>query len=255
MDFGICCVPVSPMRVEPSHKSEMVSQLIFGEYCIINEQKNDWIKIKCKYDNYEGWCHFSHINKIEKEKYDLELKQLAGEWINKIEMNNQPMMIPFGSYIDSLTNGDGYTKNDKLFYSGKIWNVNNDIINEETITQIAFQFINTTYLWGGKTVFGIDCSGFTQTVFKVFNIPLMRDAWQQAMQGEVVEGLSAARFGDLLFFDNADGKITHVGILLNNAEIIHASGKVRVDKIDEEGIINTDNLQRTHHLKIIKRYF
>ena len=255
MDFGICCVPVSPMRAEPSHKSEMVSQLIFGEFCIINEQKNDWIKIKCKYDNYEGWCQPGHINKIVKEKYDQELKQLAGEWINKVEMNNQRMIIPFGSYVDAFTNGDGYPNINKSFYTGKIWEINNAIINEELIKQIAFRFINTTYLWGGKSVFGIDCSGFTQSVFKFFNIPLMRDAWQQAKQGKIVEYLSGARFGDLLFFDNEDGKITHVGILLNNSEIIHASGKVRVDKIAEDGIINTDNLQKTHHLKIIKRYF
>ena len=255
MDFGKCCVPVSSMRAEPSHKSEMVSQLIFGEHCIINEQKNEWIKIICKYDNYTGWCLQSHINKIEKEEYEMELKKLSAEWINKIEYNNKPMMIPFGSYVDSSTNGDAYTKKNEIIYSGKIFNVNDAVINEQLIKEIAFQFLNTTYLWGGKTIFGIDCSGFTQTVFKFFDISLMRDAWQQATQGNIVETLSAARFGDLAFFNNADGKITHVGLLISNSEIIHASGKVRVDKIDEEGIINTDNLQRTHHLSIIKRFF
>jgi gamma-D-glutamyl-L-lysine dipeptidyl-peptidase len=255
MSFAICCVPVSPLRSEPSHKSEMVSQLIFGEYCSINEQKNEWVKIKCKYDGYEGWCQLSHINEIEKEEYDAPANLLAAEWCNKMEYNNQPMMIPFGSNIDAFTNGYGYTKNNGSFYSGKIWDTGNAAKNEESILQIAFQFLNTSYLWGGKSVFGIDCSGFTQTVFKFFKIELLRDAWQQATQGGTVESLSAARFGDLIFFDNNEGRVTHVGILLNNNEIIHASGKVRVDKIDEEGIINTGNGQRTHHLKIIKRYF
>jgi gamma-D-glutamyl-L-lysine dipeptidyl-peptidase len=255
MSFAVCCVPVSAMRSEPSHKSEMVSQLIFGEYCIINEQKIEWIKIRCKYDSYEGWCLQSHINEIEKEEYYKETNQLAAEWVNKIEYNSLPMMIPFGSDINILTNADVYTKNNGSFYPDKTWDINNAVKNEESIKKIAFQFLNTSYLWGGKSVFGIDCSGFTQTVFKFFKIELLRDAWQQATQGEVVETLSAARFGDLLFFDNMEGKITHVGILLNNFEIIHASGKVRVDKIDEEGIINHENGQRTHHLKMIKRYF
>lgn len=255
MKFAICCVPVGAMRAEPSHKSEMVSQLIFGEYCMINEQKNDWIKIKCGYDDYEGWCHFTHINEIEKEKYDQQLNQLAGEWINRIDINNQQMIIPLGSYVDGLNKGDAPAKNEKQFYDGKIWKINNAVRNESSIKEIACQFLNTAYLWGGKTVFGIDCSGFTQSVFKFFNIHLMRDAWQQATQGEVVKALSTAHFGDLIFFDNAEGRITHVGILLNDNEIIHASGKVRIDKVDEEGIINADNFQRTHHLKIIKRYF
>jgi hypothetical protein len=245
MMFAVCCVPVSPLRAEAAHKSEMVSQLIFGEQCIVIEQKNDWAKIKCKYDDYEGWCQQSHINEIEKAKYDEQLNLLAEDWVNKIEYKHQSMMVPFGSFINENV----------INNSVKIWDINKAVINEESIKKIAFQFLNTSYLWGGKTIFGIDCSGFSQTVFKFFGIALMRDTWQQASQGETIESLSAARFGDLIFFDNEAGKIMHVGILLNDRTIIHASGKVRIDKIDDQGIINTDTLQRTHHLKIIKRFF
>jgi cell wall-associated NlpC family hydrolase len=89
-------------------------------------------------------------------------------------------------------------------------------------------------------------------VFKFFGIKLLRDAYLQAAQGEEVMNLNVANAGDLAFFENDEGRITHVGILLNDKEIIHASGKVRIDKIDEEGIITAEG-KRTHKLHSIKR--
>jgi cell wall-associated NlpC family hydrolase len=127
--------------------------------------------------------------------------------------------------------------------------------NADAIKERAMPFLSTPYLWGGRSVFGIDCSGFTQMVFRFFNIPLLRDAYLQATQGDVVGFLQEARCGDLAFFDNAEGRITHVGILLNDQEIIHSSGNVRIDKIDNAGIINVETSVRTHKLRIIKRYF
>ena len=126
--------------------------------------------------------------------------------------------------------------------------------NEETIRSLTTKYLNTSYLWGGRTIYGIDCSGFTQQIFKFLNIKLPRDAYQQASLGEIVGFLQEATCGDLAFFDNAEGKITHVGIMLDGATIIHASGKVRVDDIDNYGIINRDTGERTHQLRIIKRY-
>lgn len=126
-------------------------------------------------------------------------------------------------------------------------------MNEDSLKKISYTFINTSYLWGGRSVFGIDCSGFTQVVFKCLSIPLLRDASQQATQGDEVGFLQEGKSGDLAFFDNHAGRITHVGILLNENTIIHASGKVRVDTIDSLGIVNTDTGQRTHKLRLIKR--
>ncbi len=120
---------------------------------------------------------------------------------------------------------------------------------------MCYQFLNAPYLWGGKSVYGIDCSGLSQSVYRYLNIALPRDAWQQAERGTPVSSLKNSKCGDLCFFDNADGKITHVGILLNKKTIIHSSGKVRIDTISEEGIINGDNGEQTHHLKLIKRFF
>jgi gamma-D-glutamyl-L-lysine dipeptidyl-peptidase len=122
------------------------------------------------------------------------------------------------------------------------------------VRQTALKYLDTPYLWGGKSICGIDCSGFSQQVYKHFGIKLPRDSYQQAELGEGVGFLLEAQCGDLAFFDNDEGRITHVGIMLSSDEIIHASGKVRIDKIDNQGIINAETGARTHKLRIIKRY-
>lgn len=256
MKYGCCCVPVSAMRKEPSHKSEMVSQLLFGECCTISEElPENWVLIKCRYDDYEGWCQVSHIVEVEEENYNQPDKNLTDDWINEVDYNGHHMHVPLGSSLTSLNYGKAFWRKNALQYSGKTWNTVVVKISPKLIKQIAYKFLNTTYLWGGKSVFGIDCSGFTQMAYKFLNIPLPRDAWQQAEKGETVESLKKVQCGDLAFFNNEEGKITHVGLLLNENEIIHSSGKVRLDKIDKEGIVNLETKQRTHKLKIIKRYF
>ena len=142
-----------------------------------------------------------------------------------------------------------------LHYIGKLYHPEKERITNKKIKKIACKFINTPYLWGGKSVFGIDCSGFSQSVYKFLNIALPRDSWQQFEIGETIPFLGKAKRGDLAFFDNREGRIIHVGILLDQSEIIHSSGKVRVDKIDMEGIIDTSTNERTHNLRSIKRYF
>ncbi|MGF7230079.1 C40 family peptidase, partial [Arachidicoccus sp.] len=124
---------------------------------------------------------------------------------------------------------------------------------EENIRKTAMTYLNTSYLWGGRSAFGLDCSGFTQQVFQYFNIQLPRDAYQQAGVGGSVGFLQECRCGDLAFFDNEEGRITHVGIMLDKENIIHASGKVRIDKIDAQGIVRLDTSLHTHKLRIIKR--
>lgn len=252
MQCKICCVPVSPVRAEPSHRSEMVSQLLFGEVCTLLETKEDyWGKIKMAYDGYEGWVTLSHLQMIEESQLQTEMR-LTLDYITEISYRGIPMMLPMGCTINHWENAH---PDCAIAFSGKAWSPIQSEINEELIKKIASKYLNTTYLWGGRTVFGIDCSGFAQMVFKYLNIPLLRDASMQAQQGEVVDFLQSAKCGDLAFFDNEEGRITHVGILLNDKEIIHSAGKVRIDKIDLQGIINTDTNKRTHKLRIIKRMF
>ena len=252
----VCCVPVSPMRADVSHRSEMVSQQLFGEKSIIVEKADDnWVKIKLKYDGYQGWVQQSHLSEIDEEHYLKVDKDLTSDWVNEVDYNGHIMMVPMGSSLSAFRNGKAFWRKSSVYFGGKVWNPDEIKINPKLVKQVAFKFLNTSYLWGGKSVFGIDCSGYAQMVYKFLNKQLPRDAWQQAEEGEVVNFLQEAQAGDLAFFDNEEGRITHVGILLNEHEIIHSSGKERIDKIDTQGIMNLETKLRTHKLRIIKRYF
>ncbi|HEV2353765.1 MAG TPA: C40 family peptidase [Puia sp.] len=252
MSPAICCVPVSPLRAEPSHRSEMVSQLLFGEHAGILEQSGrDWCRVRGRFDGYEGWCQPSHLVEVGESGKDGH--ELTRDWVTGIEYNGIPMQVPMGSLIPGLTARGARWGPDDIRYSGQLWDPLSASRNPSDIRKLTGRFLNTAYLWGGKSIFGIDCSGFSQTVFKFLGIPLLRDAALQAGQGESVGFLEETRTGDLAFFDNDEGRITHVGVLLSPQEIIHASGKVRIDRIDNLGIVNADTNQRTHRLRLIKR--
>lgn len=251
---AICCVPVSPLRAEPSHRTEMVSQLIFGECCEILEQtKEQWSRVRVKYDGYEAWCTTPHLAEIDDAEYDMMKTALTPEWVTSLEYNGHPMMVPMGSHLTAMKNGRAQWRKNVVHYKGKTLEPSNAVLDGKAIRQLTYKFLNIPYLWGGKSVFGLDCSGYAQTVYKFLGIPVLRDAYQQATQGEPIGFLEETRTGDLAFFDNEEGKITHVGILLNPHEIIHASGKVRIDKIDNMGIVQSDTNIRTHHLRVIRR--
>ena len=256
MSYNVCCVPVAPVRSMPDHKSEMISQLLFGEYCIVTIiEKNGWVKVVNKNDAYTGWCQRSHLQEIDEADYNDTTTSFAAGWVNEIEYNGHPMWVPFGSSLGALKNGRHHWRKNTVHFAGELWDPLTAKHDSKTIKQVAYKFLNTAYLWGGRSVFGIDCSGFTQSVLKFFDLHLLRDASQQATQGEAINFLQEAHCGDLAFFDNEDGHIIHVGILLNEYEIIHAAGKVRIDKIDSQGIINVDTGERTQKLRIIKRIF
>ena len=231
----------------------MVTQLVFGECCEVLEQTKDWTRIRGSYDGYEGWCQPGHWTEIGEEEYTERKTALTPEWVTSVEYNGHPMMVPMGSSLTAMKNGRAHWRKNQVHYKGKAWDPAVAPTDARSIRQLTLKFLNTPYLWGGKTVFGIDCSGFSQTIFKFLGIPLLRDAWQQAGQGESIGFLEESKTGDLAFFDNEEGKITHVGILLNSHEIIHSSGKVRLDKIDNMGIVQSETFQRTHHLRVIKR--
>ncbi|MGG9960949.1 NlpC/P60 family protein [Ferruginibacter sp. SUN106] len=248
MMYAICCVPVAHVRMMPDHRSEMKSQLLFGEKVTVdNSDIKGWIKITCKADGYDGWCQPGQLREIDAVQYEDSAIVLAADWLNEIGYDDKAMFIPLGSLLS--------VKEKDIKFSGRTFDPATAQTDEIFIRQIAFKFLSTAYLWGGRSVFGIDCSGFAQAVYKFLNIPLLRDAHLQATQGEAVGFLQEVRCGDLAFFDDEEGQIVHVGILLNEHEIIHASTKVRIDKIDNEGIVNTSTGERTHHLRIIKRYF
>ncbi|OQP61828.1 hypothetical protein A3860_30650 [Niastella vici] len=256
MAYAVCKVPVAPLRAEPAHKSEMISQLLFAEAALVLEEGKDFIKVQGVYDGYEGWCQRSQLAIIDNWANNTPAQTFTAEWINAITINNLPSKVPLGVPVLNGVNRQQLAAVLSIDYKeAATWNAAGAKPGADAIKERAMLFLNTPYLWGGRSVFGVDCSGFTQMVFRFFNIPLLRDAYLQATQGEVVGFLQEARCGDLAFFDNAEGRITHVGILLNDHEIIHASGNVRIDKIDNAGILNVETGLRTHQLRIIKRYF
>lgn len=253
--YGACNLSIVPLRAEASDKSEILSQLFFGDCFEILELTEKWAYIKTCLDDYHGW---------------IDCKQYAAIK-DCLEVSGEPSFIlglkPFHEVIKLSTAeklyllaGSSIPKplNRKFFLGTEEYQLSDDSVIssddfESSVVNYAKFYLHAPYLWGGKSLFGIDCSGFTQVVFKMLGRNLKRDAWQQAEQGEVVNFLQEAKVGDLAFFDNAEGKVVHVGIMLDEQHIIHASGRVKIDPIDGQGIYSLDLKRHTHKLRIIKR--
>jgi hypothetical protein len=250
--FGICNLAIIPLRLESSDRSEIVSQVLFGEHFEILEQQMQWSRIKMHFDGYEGWVDSKQYQVIS----DSNFSQLSDEPIvlssDLIEYvtggSNLLMPIPLGASVSFLTN-DTINTNGFAFEGTKI----NGVKDKKNLINTAFLYLNAPYLWGGKTPFGIDCSGFTQMVYKLNGYKLLRDAAQQSGQGEALSFIEESEPGDLAFFDNEEGIIIHVGIIMQNNYIIHASGKVRIDRLDHLGIYNAETNKHTHKLRVIKK--
>lgn len=254
MLYGICNLSIVALRKENSDTSEMISQVLFGEHFIITEKLKNWSKIKLFFDNYEGYINNKQFLEISEKLYQNMSSNTpfyAGEILDYItHKNNSLSTIPLGANLPFYTNQKFTINTDEFCYEGKV-------LSEKTkkteILKTAFIYLNTPYLWGGKTPFGIDCSGFTQMVYKLCGYHLFRDAKEQAKQGEVLSFIEESEPGDLAFFDDDEGEIIHVGIILNNYNIIHAYGSVRIDTLDHSGIFNKDLQKHTHKLRVIKK--
>lgn len=254
MLYGICNLSIVPLRLESSDASEMVSQIIFGEHFKVLSKTKKWSHVRLAFDSYEGYIDNKQYVEIDEDTFSKlsESKPVyAAELIDFItDHKNSLTTIPLGSRLPFYENGTCSIENNRFQYEGTIYSGQLDKVE---IIQKAYQFLNTPYLWGGKTPFGIDCSGFTQLVYKLCGYDLKRDAKDQATQGEVLSFIEESEPGDLAFFDNAEGIITHVGIIMNDYSIIHAHGKVRIDTLDHSGIYNVDTKMHTHKLRVIKK--
>ncbi|NIK91742.1 C40 family peptidase [Mangrovimonas sp. CR14] len=247
MKYGICNLGIVPLRLEPSDKTELVSQVLYGEFFKVLEQRKEWSRIRISYDKYEGWIDNKQYLEILEEDY-LKLKSeasiLSTDLVEFVQdSNDQLYPIPMGSTLNGLSLLNH--KHDGHNFQGKK--------GKEFLLETAFNYLNAPYLWGGKTPFGIDCSGFTQMVYRLNGYSIFRDASQQATQGEALSFIEESEPGDLAFFDNNEGNIVHVGIIMNDNYIIHAHGKVRIDRIDHSGIFNQDLRRHTHKLRVIKK--
>ncbi len=256
LTHGLCNLTVVPLRKEPSHQSEMVSQLLFGEHFEVFEKQSGWCKIRMAYDQYEGWIpesqflpvNFDEYNKLGKEQYCVSF-----DLVQILLLDDQLFSVVLGSSLPHFKDRTCRLGTTVYKFEGSV-KCPEKLMSTKGIIENAYMYLHSPYLWGGRTPFGIDCSGFTQMVYKLAGIRLKRDASQQAEQGTLINLIDEARQGDLAFFDNEEGRIIHVGIMLPNNKIIHASGKVRIDSIDHHGIYNLETKKYTHNLRIIKRF-
>lgn len=257
MKYGICHLSIVPMRLEASDTSEMVNQVLFGEHFQITQERKKWICIRLQHDGYEGWIDVKQFEEISEEEFKrlsrqpkTMLKDLVDIIHNEDGMNQ--MNIVLGSYLPDYNHQETFINQTKFHLQGEVCAGTK---LKSHIVQTAYYYLGSPYLWGGRSPFGIDCSGFTQMVYRLMGMKIPRDASQQALQGEALSFIEESEPGDLAFFDNKEGHITHVGILLSDNYIIHASGKVRLDRLDQSGIFNADLNRHTHKLRVIKKYF
>tara|TARA_R110002012_G_scaffold173278_3_gene338020 strand:+ start:607 stop:1356 length:750 start_codon:yes stop_codon:yes gene_type:complete len=247
MQYGICNLNSIPLRIEPADPSEMVSQVLYGEHFKVLEVRKNWSKIRLAFDNYEGWIDTKQYVLIEEAEYTnlvSETPKLSSDLVDFIQDNNQQLYpVSLGSSLNALP----------ILNHSFEGNTITEVKPKSNLITSALNYLNAPYLWGGKTPFGIDCSGFTQMVYKLNGYKLLRDASQQATQGEALSFIEESEPGDLAFFDNNEGHIIHVGIIMEDNYIIHAHGKVRVDRLDHSGIYNAEKRQHTHKLRVIKK--
>lgn len=266
---------VTPVRMEPSEGSEQLTQLLFGEVCQVLERLPRWTKIRSTVDGQVGWVDFKMVTSIGNEAKGDEAKGIgvvAVQIAAATDMETgEELMLTLGTRLPNYAHGTFEVLGKKYLINPACVSHLEDALQAighptgyrlegkgEEVCTIAQTLLNAPYLWGGKNAMGIDCSGFTQVVYSVFGVNLLRNAREQITQGTPVASLAEAQAGDLAFFDHADRdpkatNISHVGLLLDKQTIIHCSGCVHVDYIDDMGIHLPDG-ELTHHLVQIKRY-
>lgn len=247
--IGITLQSFIAVRKEASERSEMVSQLLFGECYDILDKESTWYKIRMHFDGYEGWIDQKLVVELSKNETE-QLKAikpfiLKTQTTPELKEKGRINLFPGSELLISSNDHEMHVKNTHIKFAGHL-------DKETSIEKIKDIFLNVPYLWGGRTPYGIDCSGLSQIACKMRGITLPRDASQQVLKGETINFLEEAEAGDLAFFGDEEN-IHHVGILLDSNHILHASGWVKISKIDHQGIFEPELNAYTHHLRAVKR--
>ncbi|MDT0690069.1 NlpC/P60 family protein [Salegentibacter sp. F188] len=247
MQYGICHLSIAPVRFAASHQSEMVSQILYGEHFKVLEERGKWSRIRLAFDGYEAWISNNQYLKIREEDYNYLLNdnlKLSADLFNYV-VNEQGhlMSVPLGSSLN-------FIQKFNHSFEGEISTGTN---NKENLIHSALLYLNSPYCWGGKSPLGIDASGLSQMVYRLNGHRIKRTSAEQATQGIALSFIEESEPGDLAFFDNNEGIIDHVGIMMQDNYIIHVDGMVRIDRIDHSGIFNVDLKRHTHQLRVIKK--
>lgn len=257
VEYGIIPLSLVPVRARASDESEMVTQLLFGEGIEVLSARAQWRHIRCLFDDYEGWIDEKQYVKTEKKVLEEALLHPAYSLEISHSITNHTHHIPvvMGSFLPYFDGINLKMAGRSYWYNGQAYTPSEADEPRALLEKIVLKYHYAPYLWGGRSPFGIDCSGLTQMVYKILGVALPRDARQQADHGREVAFASTARSGDLAFFSNKNGDIAHVGIVLKDKRIIHAYGRVRIDRLDQQGIYNEELQKYTHQLRIIRRIF
>jgi cell wall-associated NlpC family hydrolase len=245
-----CPLSIVPVRKEPSDRAEMVSQWLFGETADLLERQEKWSLLRFHHDGYQGWVDNKQLRATDITAAASAVRSIDA--FMSVATDKGPLLLPFGAVLDSFAQGQFTLHGAQVAFTG---NTTRTLTGTpvERLLALTDRWLNAPYLWGGRTPAGVDCSGLTQMLFMAAGMMLPRDAWQQAELGSNVELVDLAEPGDLAFFDNAEGRIVHVGIVLPEGRILHASGHVRIDTLDHQGIFNAQNGTYSHQLRMLKR--
>lgn len=256
MSYGICPLSIVPIRSSSSEKSEMISQILFGEVVeVIDRKGKQWVKVRCQLDNFIGWVSSHQLKAITPSEFETFQEKFAFnlDVMQPVMANTHFIPITLGGRLPNF-DGIRFRLGEEAFtFSGQAVFPEDIEPNADFIIKIGKRFLNAPYLWGGRSPFGIDSDGLVQLVYNVSGLSLPREVAQQVHIGHLVDFIEEALPGDLAFFENRNGKITHTGIILPDQLILHSYGKVRIDRIDHFGIFNEERSVYTHRLRVVKR--